>query len=194
VDHISGRVTPEASRPSRRAVVRTAAWAVPAVSVVTAAPAFAASGDTWAVTSSSWEGFSGGGRGQTSVYYMRFVLTVPTGVTVTNPTATVQFGLDGSNQIRAGISEPSGWSTSKQDGNAGAFSLWWGRFVFTRGTITGPATVNLDFTLNSLLFTGATSIGTIAFTSSNPDLDTQVFEILKSNAGPTPGYITSPPA
>ncbi|MGN0063498.1 MAG: hypothetical protein ACI379_04595 [Nocardioides sp.] len=31
--------------PSRRSVVRTAAWAVPAVSLVTAAPAFAATGD-----------------------------------------------------------------------------------------------------------------------------------------------------
>lgn len=35
-----------AARATRRTVVRTAAWAVPAVSVVAAAPAFAASGGT----------------------------------------------------------------------------------------------------------------------------------------------------
>ncbi|MGN0062599.1 MAG: hypothetical protein ACI379_00020 [Nocardioides sp.] len=38
------------SAPSRRSVVRTAAWAVPAVSVVSAAPAFAATGEPVACT------------------------------------------------------------------------------------------------------------------------------------------------
>lgn len=176
---------------SRRTVVRTAAWAAPAVTVVSAAPAFAVTPATqWNLTSTSWEGYAGGGRGQTSTYYMRFSITAPTNAPLTSVSAVAAFGMDGSSQIRAGLTagslaSGSGWTRSP--GSPAIVAPTW---TFTRGATSG--TVSLEFTFNSLIFTGAGSIGTFTFTS--PGQPTFTFAILKQNAGTAPYFITSPHA
>ncbi|MGN0063499.1 MAG: hypothetical protein ACI379_04600 [Nocardioides sp.] len=172
--------------PSRRTVVRTAAWAVPAVSIVTAAPAFAASGDPWTITSNSWEGGPGGLRFEASTYYMNFTIAVPAGVTLSGLTATLQFGTNEfDNQIRAGqAGNTKGWTTSRED-SVGAHS---GRFIFSHGDVTGATTVQLSFVLNSLIFiTGTGTIGTLTFTAVGQP--TKVYQVLKNNVD---GSIVSP--
>lgn len=173
-------------------MVRAAAWTAPAISLVVAAPAFAASNDPWTVTSASWEGGSGGVRWESTVYRMRFTINVPAGTTITAPTATLQFGTDPTTgQIRGGLdSAPSGWTSTTTDEFLGLY----GKMVFTRGTITGPASVSLSFDLDWLFFSGSGTIGTITFTTSTAGQPSPSFSLLKSNAGASPGYITSPPA
>jgi hypothetical protein len=164
--------------PSRRTVVRSAAWAVPAISIVSAAPAFATSGPAWTITSDSWEGGPAGLRFEASTYYMNFTITVPAGVTLVAPTATLQFGLNEfNNQIRAGqAGNTLGWTTSRED-EWGAYA---GRYVFTRGDVTGPTTITLNFVLNSLIFlTGTGSIGTLTFTAGGQP--PKVYQVLKNN-------------
>lgn len=167
------------SAPSRRTVIRTAAWAAPAVTLVTAAPAFAASGDPWTITSDSWEGGPAGNRFESSTYYMNFSIAVPAGVTLGATTATLQFGKNSfNNQIRAGqAGNTLGWSTTRED-TSGAFS---GRFIFASGSVTGPTTLTLSFVLNSLIFVGGGTgtIGTLTFTSAGQP--TKVYEVLRNN-------------
>lgn len=174
---------------TRRSVVRTAAWAVPAITVVSAAPAYAASGDTWSVLSTSWEGGPLGARGQTSTYYMRFTITAPAATTLTSITAVAAFGLnEQGDQINAPYttgSLNSGWSR-----NPSSPVLVAPTWTYTRGATSGQIT--LELTYNSLLFMGSGSIGT--FTFSSPGQPDVIFTILKENAGPAPQYITSPPA
>lgn len=181
--------TSTSTGPSRRTVVRTAAWAAPAVSIVTAAPAFAASPATdWTVTSTSWEGFGGGGRGQTSTYYMRFAITAPTSAPLSSVTAVAAFGLnDQGNQISAPYTTGSLTGWSRTPASPVLSSPTW---TYTRGPLSGTTT--LELTYHSLLFTGAGSIGTFTFTA--PGQQPVVFNILKQNAGPNPGFITNPPA
>ncbi len=178
----------QSTMPSRRTVVRSAAWSLPAITLVGAAPAFANSTDQWVITSNSWEGGPGGLRFEASTYYMNFTITVPAGTVVSAPTATLQFGQNNEgNQTRAGLGHNvMGWTTHRHDN----VLAWSGRFVFTRGDIVGPATVQLEFVLNSLIFIGGTgSIGTLTFTGGGQTPKT--YQVLKNNVS---NSIVSPPS
>ena len=185
---------PSISAPSRgttrRTVVRTAAWTAPAVSLVSATPAFAATLAPWTVTSTSWEGTAAGTRNGLGTYQMRFSVNVPAGTTITAPTATLQFGTGPLGQIRAGLGAPAGWTSTTSDGLLGLF----GTIVFTRAAIAGSASVTLDFSLNTLFFSGAGTVGTITFTTTTPGQPSPSFALLRQNAGASPGFITTPPA
>ena len=82
--------TAQPSRIRRRAVVAGAAWSVPAITMVTAAPAFAGSTSPWTIASNvggtlSYRGNADGTRTGTGTHFFNFTITVPAGTTITNP-------------------------------------------------------------------------------------------------------------
>lgn len=141
--------SPEA-RPglSRRTVVRTAAnaaWMVPAISLVTEAPALAASGDTIAfgATSGSWSGLLG-------VVLPTLSLSIPINLgtkhssSAVGLTVTITFPT-----LRRNITPnaPSGWTVSPTGSGAGPFT-------FTKSAnVAAPATVTFAPTFSDTLIT-----------------------------------------
>lgn len=126
---------------SRRALVRTGVWAVPAVTVATAAPALAASGQSLAVSAYSVSVIGLLDR------RLRVTLTIQNLATVaTSAALQATFTLDkGTNRLSAAPSRlfnSSGWGGS---GPAGS-GPW--TYVYTRtAALSGAASTTLTFQL-----------------------------------------------
>ena len=141
------------ARPSRRTVIRTAAWTAPAVSLVVAAPAYA-TGSTppcvWAVSSSSVN--SGNGT-----WSFHFDILTGSGSTVSGVTAVAKFA--GNVKITS-FSPTSGWTISP---SAGSSARTW---TFTHvGDITAATT--LDFIATCVDKRDIDRNSSVCFTSSN---------------------------
>lgn len=175
---------------TRRKALVGAAWTAPAIVVAAAAPAFAASAE-WTITSTSWEGTSAGVRNNSGIYQFRFSLTVPG--TVTAPQAVFTFS--GNGTTIAGVNPNGtvdGWSCAGSNttgASAGAYKT----FTFTRGTITGPAVLTLNFQMSDVAGTdvvGSTALFSSSSAGTGPD---RSFVILATNSATGLGFITNPP-
>lgn len=157
-------------------------------------PAFAASG-RWSITSASYEGSANGTRGSTSTYFFQFTITVPAGVVVTSPSASFS--------SNAFLGNPAGNGTTITGVNpTGTVDGWtatgserylltdaFRTFTFTRGTITGPATVTLNFTMNDVRDADVSPSRSFTFSSTGAGGPAVPFSVLPANVN---SYITSP--
>jgi hypothetical protein len=144
------------SSSSRRSVLRAGVWTVPAVTLVTAAPAVAATPPvgTWTVTNGSgsptvvsYRGDATGARTSSGTHYFRFTITVPAGVTVASPTVVLTTAAAGNGFTVTSNNPatiPGGWSvtydspTSPKTATFQQASLTEGSYAFefqTAGTI-----------------------------------------------------------
>lgn len=187
------------SGASRRSVLKTAAWSVPVITVMTAAPAFAASTDPWAISSASFEGTSAGVRDNNATYQFRFTLTIPAAATVTAPQCLMSFAASPGNGVTiTGISATGsgtvdGWAYQGTD-NVGTSANAYRNFTFTRGDVSGgpaaPTSVTLNFQMNQVGGSDADASTAATFSSTNSTTGPLTsFQILAANVD---NYITSP--
>lgn len=172
--------TPQPTAPSRRSVLRAAAWSVPAVSAVSAAPAWAGSTGIWSVASSSWEGTAAGVRDNNGTLRMAFTITVPASTTVSGAQLALSFS--GAVQRQATIT--AGWTTAQAaDTNTTAFTI-----VHADDLTEG--TYPLNFVLQNVAGGDVNGTENAVFSSSTPTTGPTVsFDILATNVD---NYITSP--
>lgn len=192
----------------RRTVMR-AAWAAPAITVATAAPAFASSPTQapWTITSASYQA---GLTGLTGHYVLRFEIFVPANQTVLAPRAFIRLAGNGGDMDadpRTGIAPDAGtaphlWSVKASDGG-GLLSEEYKvhELTYKAGVMSGGA-AGATYTLSSdILFVNAADIDAnsrVEFVSGSPTTGPAVtFQLLGSNRyngalDVTGGYITVP--
>lgn len=192
----------------RRTLVHSA-WAVPAVSIAAAAPAYAATGDAqpWSIISASYEE---GIAGLSGHYVLRFDIFVPAGQEVMAPQAFIRLSGNGGDMDanwRTGIAPDAGtganaWSVQASDhGVAEEFRVH--ELTFRDGVMTGGAS-GATYTLYSditLVHSGDIDANSrVEFVSSTPETGpTRVFRLLATNhfngtQNHRRGYITVPHA
>ncbi|MFC6152633.1 hypothetical protein [Nocardioides yefusunii] len=183
--------------PSRRTVVRTAAWAAPTVAVAAAAPAFADSRALWSIASNSFEGLATVGDSRsdyTGIGRFNFTIAVPAGVALGTVQVQVQFltgttragaHVEGYNSIAGASANHGAWSL--QGSNRGDMGSSYFTFTFRRPTTVNAAasTLSLSFNTSAMMDTDVedgSTYATITFSSGNrtngPD---RVFKILPQN-------------
>lgn len=176
----SPQFSPQASR---RSVLAAAAWSVPAVSIASAAPAFAQSG-TWSIASDSWRGSTDGTRSLLSRYVFNLTISAPANADLSSVTATLALGLSPnvSAQIGGTVSgNVVGWTTDRQDPEGIEFAT----FVFTSGAIPAGTTKNLQFELDGVGYTSDFQVATLSL--SAPGQTTAVLPVSSLNQGEVSG-------
>ena len=169
------------------------------MAVGVAAPAFAVSPGVWRITSASFEGNASGVRNNNATYQFRFSIDVPSGTTVTNPSASFSSTPEGNGTRITGVNPAGtvdGWNVTGSD-TTGTLAGAYRSFSFTRGaSIVGPATVALNFSMDDVANTDIGAAGRpFVFTSSSPATGPNTtFSVLQTNQGADPFFITSPPA